>query len=194
MQERHVWSLGWEDPLEKEMETHSSTLAWKIPWMEEILRPWGLKELDKTERLLSTLLISGQTIGRELSPTPQQKIELKIYWAWPSPVSLTVSLSHQEASISLLSYPKEDRQNENHNHRKLTNLITRITALSNSMKLWVMPCKATQEGTVMVESSEKTWSPGEGNDKPLQNSCLENSINSMKRQKIGHWKMNSPDW
>ena len=30
-----VQSLGWEDPLEKEMETHSSTLAWKIPWMED---------------------------------------------------------------------------------------------------------------------------------------------------------------
>ena len=35
MQENWVWSLGQEDPLEKEMETHSSTLAWKIPWMEE---------------------------------------------------------------------------------------------------------------------------------------------------------------
>ena len=33
-----VWSLGWEDPLEKEMATHSSTLAWKIPWMEEHCR------------------------------------------------------------------------------------------------------------------------------------------------------------
>ena len=32
---RHIWSLGAEDPLEKEMETHSSTLAWKIPWTEE---------------------------------------------------------------------------------------------------------------------------------------------------------------
>ena len=30
-----VWSLGWEEPLEKEMATHSSTLAWKIPWTEE---------------------------------------------------------------------------------------------------------------------------------------------------------------
>ena len=30
-----VQSLGWEDPLEKEMATHSSTLAWRIPWMEE---------------------------------------------------------------------------------------------------------------------------------------------------------------
>ena len=35
MQETWVRSLGWEDPLEKEMETHSSTLAWKIPWTEE---------------------------------------------------------------------------------------------------------------------------------------------------------------
>ena len=35
MQETQVQSLGWEDLLEKEMATHSSTLAWKIPWMEE---------------------------------------------------------------------------------------------------------------------------------------------------------------
>ena len=36
----------------------------------------------------------------------------------------------------------------------------------------------------MVESSDKTWSTGEGNDKPLQYSCLENPVNSMKRQKV----------
>ena len=35
MQETWVQSLGWEDPLEKEMATHSSILAWKIPWTEE---------------------------------------------------------------------------------------------------------------------------------------------------------------
>ena len=35
MQETRVRSLGWEDPLEKEMATHSSILAWKIPWTEE---------------------------------------------------------------------------------------------------------------------------------------------------------------
>ena len=35
MPDTQVQSLGWEDPLEKEMATHSSTLAWKIPWMEE---------------------------------------------------------------------------------------------------------------------------------------------------------------
>ena len=41
----------------------------------------------------------------------------------------------------------------------------------------------TQDGQVMVESSDKRWSTGEGNGKPLHYSCLENPMNSMKRQK-----------
>ena len=64
-----------------------------------------------------------------------------------------------------------------------TNLIAWTTALSNSVKLWAMLCRATQDGQVMVESSDKTWSTGEGDSKPLQYSCLENPMNSMKRQK-----------
>ena len=46
-----------------------------------------------------------------------------------------------------------------------------------------MPCGATQDGWVMVERSDKMWSTGEGNGKPLLYSCLENPMNSMKRQK-----------
>ena len=46
-----------------------------------------------------------------------------------------------------------------------------------------MPCGATQDGRVMVERSDTMWSTGEGNGKPLQYSCLENPVNSMKRQK-----------
>ena len=46
-----------------------------------------------------------------------------------------------------------------------------------------MPCRATKDRQVMVESSDKTWSTGEGNGKPLQYSSLENPIKSMKRQK-----------
>ena len=42
---------------------------------------------------------------------------------------------------------------------------------------------ATQDGRVMVERSDKMWSIGEGNGKPLQYSCLENPMNNMKRQK-----------
>ena len=43
-------------------------------------------------------------------------------------------------------------------------------------------CGATQDGRVMVERSDRTWSTGEGNGKPLQYSCLENPMNSKKRQ------------
>ena len=46
-----------------------------------------------------------------------------------------------------------------------------------------MPCRATQDRWVLVEGSDKTWSTAEGNGKPLQHSCLENRMNSMKRQK-----------
>ena len=46
-----------------------------------------------------------------------------------------------------------------------------------------MLCRATQDGQVMVESSDKMWSTGEGNGKLLQYSFLENPMNSMKRQK-----------
>ena len=47
-----------------------------------------------------------------------------------------------------------------------------------------MPARATRDGQLMVESSDKTWSTGEENGKPLQHSCLENPMNSMKRQKV----------
>ena len=46
-----------------------------------------------------------------------------------------------------------------------------------------MPCGATQDEGVMVERSDTMWSTGEGNGKPLQYSCLENPMNSIKRQK-----------
>ena len=45
-----------------------------------------------------------------------------------------------------------------------------------------MLCGATQDGRVMVERSDRMRSTGEGNGKPLQYSCLENPMNSMKRQ------------
>ena len=43
-------------------------------------------------------------------------------------------------------------------------------------------CGATQDRLVMVERSDRTWPAGEGNGKPLHYSCLENPMNSMKRQ------------
>ena len=48
-QETWVWSLGGEDPLEKDMATHSSILAWEIPWTEKSYNPCNRKEPDTTE-------------------------------------------------------------------------------------------------------------------------------------------------
>ena len=68
---------------------------------------------------------------------------------------------------------------------------TRTTALSNSMKL-SHARGAARDGRVMVERSDRMWSTGEGNGKPLQYSCLENPMNSMKRQNDRILKENLP--
>ena len=59
---------------------------------------------------------------------------------------------------------------------------TRTTAFSNSMKL-SHAHRATQDGRVMVEISDRMWSTGEGNGKPLQYSCLENPMNRNEKAK-----------
>ena len=81
-----------------------------------------------------------------------------------------VARGHQRAD-TLKPYSQKTSQS---NH-------TRTTALSNSVK----PSHArgaTQDGRVMVERSDRMWSTGEGNGKPLQYSCLENPMDSMKGQ------------
>ena len=83
---------------------------------------------------------------------------------------VSVVRGHQRAD-TLKPYSQKTSQS---NH-------TRTTALSKSMKL-SHAHGATQDGRVMVERSDRMWSTGEGNGKPLQYSCLENTMNSMKRQ------------
>ena len=61
----------------------------------------------------------------------------------------------------------------------------RTTALSYSMKL-SHARGATQDGRVMVEGSDRMWSIGKGNGKPLPYSCLENPMNSRKGKMIGY--------
>ena len=78
MQDTWVRSLGWEDSLEKEMATYSSTLTLKIPWMEELgagYCPWGCKELGTTERLhfLFTFCIAGVFFTTESPGKPVEK-------------------------------------------------------------------------------------------------------------------------
>ena len=77
-----------------------------------------------------------------------------------------VAKGHQRAD-TLKPYSQKTSQS---NH-------TRTTAFSNSMKP-SHACGATQDRSVMVEKSDRMWSTGEGNGKPLQHSCLENPVNS----------------
>ena len=132
-------------------------------------------------------LTSGQTTGREHSPALQQKIGLKFTDHGPAhknktqfpPQSLTSGSFHKPL---ILLHQRADRLK---------------TTITENYPMWShgpqpcliqwnyepCPCRATQDGWVMVESSDKTWSTGEGNDKPLQFSCLKNPRNSMKKQK-----------
>ena len=93
-----------------------------------------------------------------------------------------VARGHQKAD-TLKPYSQKTSQS---NH-------TRTIALSNSMKL-SHARGATQDGWVMVERSERMWSTGEGNGKTLQYSCLENPMNSMKRQNDRLLKEELPRW
>ena len=65
MKEKQVQSLGWEDPLKKEMATHSHILAWEIPWTE---KPGGLQSMGVTKESgmieqLNTNKISKYSVG-----------------------------------------------------------------------------------------------------------------------------------
>ena len=86
--------------------------------------------------------------------------------------SKTVGAERGHQRADTLKPPSQTTSQSNH---------TRTTALSNSVKL-SHACGATQDGRVMVERSHRMWSTGEGNGKPLQYSCLENPMNSIKRQ------------
>ena len=66
MQETWVGSLGWEDPLEKEMATHSSILAWGIPWMGEHGGAWWATVHDWATSLTHSKGFPGGTSGKEL--------------------------------------------------------------------------------------------------------------------------------
>ena len=79
MWETWVQSLGWEDRLEKVMATHSSILAWRIPWTEEpgSYSPWGGKELDMIERL--THIHTHTHTQATLSPKQIMQVQYAVF-------------------------------------------------------------------------------------------------------------------
>ena len=132
------------------------------------------------------ILASGQTTRREHSPAHPQKIGLKFYWTrlYPSEQD-PVKTTHQEASLSLLSLfirgqtewkPQSQKTKKNWSHGPQPCLT----------QWYYEPCHVGPPKTkwVMLESSENTWSTGEGNGKPLLYSCLEDPMNSRKKKDV----------
>ena len=194
---------GWMASLTRWMWVSVNSGSWWWTGRPGVLRLMGLQRVgqDWATDLISDLTIifitSNHSLaqvnsreGTQLHPATENWINdllSKPHQSEQDSVSPSVSLSHQEASISLLSLsiigqtdwkPKSQRTNQSN---------TWTTVLSNSMKLWATPCRATQDGWVMVESCDKMWSTGEGNGKPLQYSCLENPMNSMNRSLVHQW-------
>ena len=92
MQETQVRSLGWEDPLGDGMATHSSILAWRIPWQRSLMgySPWGHKESDTTDRL--TLSSSQSVFVKSMSEWIKcRQLNLTCFYLWKRVKLLLVS-------------------------------------------------------------------------------------------------------
>ena len=85
MQETWVWSLGREDPLEKEMAIHSSILAWEIPWTEE---PGGLQSTG-SQRIRHDWVINIFFLPITLTPMPRISHTPSFLWSLPGTSSIT---------------------------------------------------------------------------------------------------------
>ena len=137
MQETQVQSLGQEDPLEKEMATHSSVLAWRIPWKEE---PGGLQSLG-SQRVrhdwvmsISLILIKKKTqqirTKKELSQTDDGNLFLK-----------TQLISYLRVKDWMFS---SYNQNEHHFHATFVlNILTRATGEKRNKKAFRTERKST---------------------------------------------------
>ena len=90
MQEMRVQSLTWEDPLEKEMVTHSSILAWEIPWTEEpgrLWSPWGCKRVGHD--LVTTTTITFSSLN----------LQTQYIYSFQNSAGLTLELKHQTTTV-----------------------------------------------------------------------------------------------
>ena len=77
VQKTKIQSLCQEDLLEKGMATHSSILAWRVPWTRSLVgySPWSGKEPDRTEQLIFTFSLSKSKISHSLSRSSTEKVE-----------------------------------------------------------------------------------------------------------------------
>ena len=130
---------------------------------------------------LEDWVASGQTTNRERElhhPSAENCIKGLLSMALPT--RARPSPSCQEAwEACLVSLDRRSKNYIPQTPKKANQYNHMITALYNSMKLRAMPCRATRDRWDTVASSDKMWSTVKGNGKPLQYSCLENTMNSM---------------
>ena len=98
IRETWVQSLGWKDPLEKGKATHSSILAWRIPWT---IYPWGRKKSDMTEQL-SLKLIGSCQFWRSLGGEGPYCDAISLIWGKNSSSYLKISAYWQDNLTDLL--------------------------------------------------------------------------------------------
>ena len=158
MRETQVQSLGWED-LEKEMATHSSILAWKIPWTEEPCRlhsPWGRKESDTLSDFTFTF-IRKSSCSSFKSNLAELYDEEEQEWVWNPNF--------------IISYSKD-------------NVNKTLTNLSVALEVKNLPANA---GDVRnrVSIPELGRSPGGGHGNPLQYSCWRIPL-AVQRSLVGY--------
>ena len=98
MQEAHVRSLGWEDPLEKEMATHSSTLAWKIPWTKE---PGRLQSMG-SQRVRHNWATSLHFTTKKLRAKTRPLMAMPNSWVYTMKYDSWFRINHGQQNIGLV--------------------------------------------------------------------------------------------
>ena len=161
-QETWVWSLGWEDPLEEGMSTHSSMLAWRILWKEE---PGGLQSVG-SQRVSHDWVTNTTTGGSVVKSLPAKQESWVWSLGWEDPLEKEM-VTH--SSILAWRIPWTEKPGRLH----------RSTGSQRVGHDWATSLS-------LSDGKESAWnwglipgsgrSPGEGNGYPLQNSCLENPM------------------
>ena len=150
----------------------ASSESWWWTGKSAVLQSRGRKESERTEQLNWT----------EHGPTHQNQITKKQIIPQPVP---PIRKLPQASSPD----PSEGRQNKNHSHRKLTKLITWITALSKSMKLWAIPCKTPETDGSQWRGLTKRGPLERGMANHFSILALRIPRTVWKCKKIWHWEM-----
>ena len=130
------------------------------------------------EELLHIQCQEGQLWGD--SPCPREGVVAALCWSSHEETPHVQGKRNPSKMVGVVrGHQRADTLN--HNHRNLP-IWSQGPQPCLTQWNWAMPRGATQDRWVMMERSDRMWSTGEGNAKPLQYSCLENPMNNMKRQ------------